>query len=131
MRGPSTLLRTIRAMTAVITVWCVGCTGFEPLLDAAFGAGASVMTCGSDDAPMGTELSPASTDGSGAQPAVSAAAAEHRGFDCGCGSCQSAAPSVWTFQPAPDVALATVFGRIGMLASIVRAPLLPPPQLTA
>jgi hypothetical protein len=117
-------------MTAVITVWCVGCTGFEPLLDAAFGAGASVMTCGSDDAPMAA-MSPASTDGAHGQPAVSAAAAEHRGFDCGCGSCHSAAPTVWVFQPVPHVAPVMAFGRLGMPASIVRAPLLPPPQHTA
>lgn len=48
MRHPYTLARAIRAMTAVITVWCIGCSGFEPLLDAAFGDGAVGMTCGSD-----------------------------------------------------------------------------------
>jgi hypothetical protein len=131
MRRPSSLLRAIRAMTAVITVWCVGCTGFEPLLDAAFGSGASVMTCGSDGAPMGAAMSPASADGSRGQATVAAAATEHHGFDCGCGSCHSAAPTVWAFQPTPQVAPAKAFGRLGMLASIVRAPLLPPPQRTA
>lgn len=131
MSRPSSLLRAVRVMTAVITVWCVGCSGFDPLLDAAVGAGASVMTCGADRAPLGGATSTASADGAHGKATVSAVTAAHVGFDCGCGSCHSAALSVWTLQPAPHIAPAMAVGRIGVLLSIVRAPLLPPPQDSA
>lgn len=119
MRRPSSLLRAVRAMTAVITVWCVGCTGFEPLLDAALGTGASVMTC---------EPSAAAASADHHQAAVAATAAGHQGFDCGCGSCHSVAPIMLAFQPVPHAAPAMTFDRPETLASVVRAPLLPPPQ---
>lgn len=127
MRRPSTLARAIRAMTAVITVWCIGCSGFEPLLDAAFGDGAVGMTCGSDR----IETSAHAMDSAHALATVSAAGVHQRAFDCGCGSCHSAAPSVWSYRPTRALAPMTAFSHAGMLASIVRTPLLPPPQHTA
>jgi hypothetical protein len=65
MRRASTLLRTIRALTAIVTVWCVGCSGFDPLLDAVLGSGGSVMTCGTDAGAMsgGVSLSAAAPSG--------------------------------------------------------------------
>ena len=130
MRRPSTLLRAVRAMTAVITLWCLGCSGFEPLLDAALGSGSTVMTCGSDGGAVGASLS-ASPDGSTGHATVSASADGHRGFDCGCGSCHSASPSTWALQSSPHVAPTMSFAHVGELLSVVRAPLLPPPQRTA
>lgn len=130
MRRPSTLLRAVRAMTAVITLWCLGCSGFEPLLDAALGSGSTVMTCGSDGGAAGTSMA-ASPDGSTGNATVSAAVDSHRGFDCGCGSCHSASPSTWALQATPHVAPTVSFALAGELLSVVRAPLLPPPQRTA
>lgn len=130
MRGPSTLLRALRAMTAVITVWCIGCSGFEPLLDAALGTGSTVMTCGGDASVMGAP-EPSSTEESAANATIAPAADAHHGFDCGCGSCHSASPSTWALQTTPHVAPATAFTRIIALVSVVRTPLLPPPQITA
>jgi len=131
MRPISRATRLLRGFTALITVWCVGCSGFEPLLDAAFGARASVMTCGSDAASMGATMAPSSTDDSRGHAIISAAADAHRGFDCGCGSCHSVAPTVWAFPSVPSIAPAMALGHIGALVSVARAPLLPPPQYTA
>jgi hypothetical protein len=118
-------------MTALLTLWCLGCSGFEPLLDAALRASAPVMTCGSGVAPMSAEMSQVSSEGSGKQRTASLARAEDRGFDCGCVSCHAAAPSVWAFHPEPQMRPVMQPGRILMPVSIVRAPLLPPPQLAA
>jgi cytochrome c553 len=131
MRRPSTLLRTIRALTAIVTVWCVGCSGFDPLLDAVLGAGASVMTCGANGGAMSGEASSPSANVEGAQATVSAVTAAHHGFDCGCGSCHAAAPAQLSFDGIPQLAPTLSPFRIGKLASVVRAPLLPPPQRTA
>ena len=130
MRRPNTLLRAIRAMTAVITLWCLGCSGFEPLLGAAFGLDSSVMTCASDGGSMGASMAP-SSNGSTGHATVSAAVDAHHGFDCGCGSCHSASPSTLAIQSIPQSAPTTASARIGELLSVVRAPLLPPPQRTA
>lgn len=130
MRRPSTILRALRAMTAVIAVWCLGCSGFEPLLDAALGSGSSVMTCGSGRGAMSASML-ATTDGSTGRPTISAASDAHQGFDCGCGSCHSASPSEWTLPPVSHVAPIMAIARIGELVSVVRTPLLPPPQHTA
>lgn len=131
MRRPSTLLRTLRAMTAVITVWCIGCSGFDPLLDAALGSGSTVMTCGSDAGAPGASMMVASTDGSTANASISAAVDTYKGFDCGCGSCHAASPSTMAFQSARHIAPTMASARVGELMSVVRAPLLPPPQHTA
>jgi hypothetical protein len=131
MRPVSRTARLLRALTALITVWCVGCSGFEPLLDAAFGAGSSVMTCGSGGASMGTEMSPSSTGPTRAQATVSPVADAHHAFDCGCGSCHSVAPHAWALPSMPSVSPAVMFGHVGALVSVARAPLLPPPQYTA
>jgi hypothetical protein len=126
MRRPSILIRALRAATAVVTLWCLGCSGFEPLLDAALGAESTVMSCGADAGAMA-----ASTDGASHHATVSAAADSHHGFDCGCGSCHSASPSTFALSSAQHLAPTTAFARIIALVSVVRTPLLPPPQITA
>ena len=124
--------RAIRAFTALLTVWCLGCSGFEPLLDNLLGTtGGSGMACASgrlmDDAPAmsSSEVAPAS-----ALPVAVALSTGARGFDCGCGFCQAPSPGAAVMaalvSPAPGVAAAeSVQPR-----SIVRTPLVPPPERT-
>ena len=131
---PSPTLRAARALTAVVTVWCLGCSGFEPLLDALLGEEAgSTMACAPSSDPTDGTTSGAVSDLSTAEDAVVAApAAAHRGFECGCGqSCQSTTlPGTYVAPPlagVPHIAAADVTPP----PSVVRTPLLPPPERSA
>lgn len=127
--------RATRALIAPLTVWCLGCSGFEPMVDALMGnAPGSGMVCGTSDrgeddtATMATAASPQAA-GPGV---VSVGAAAHRGFDCGCGqSCHGV--SVIDRRDAPRMSppprVATVDAP--QPSSVARTPLVPPPQRTA
>lgn len=130
MRRPSSLLRLIRAMTAVITVWCIGCSGFEPLLGAVMGTSDAVMTCGSVAGTTSSSRMSSSDEQTGSS-SVSAAADGHRGFECGCGSCHSASPSAFVLPSGAGIALHAPFASVDTLVSVIRTPLLPPPQHAA
>jgi hypothetical protein len=128
-RRPSPLLRATRALTALITVWCLGCTGYEPLLSTLLGESAGgMMACGS---VMGTAAADAvSPAGHGTnQAAVSDAAQSNHSFDCGCGSCHAAAPTQPIGRAPSSLPLALAQHEPSEPASLSRAPLLPPPQI--
>ena len=66
MKRPTTAVLIARAFTGLVTVWCLGCSGYEPLLNALLGTGA-VMTCASEmsdgaELPDGTSLVAAATE---------------------------------------------------------------------
>src|SRR5690242_15937945 len=85
-RPPSRTARLLRLLTAFVTVWCLGCSAFDPIVERLSGvASASGMSCGDEmtpaPAPHGTRSVAASADGA------------HRaaGYDCGCQSCHAVA----------------------------------------
>jgi hypothetical protein len=134
-RPTSLTIRATRALVALITVWCLGCSGFEPLVDALFDRVAgSGMTCGPGGADAGETGGMAATD-SPLTPGITsvlAQADDHRSFDCGCGqSCHGVSPMVWrdTTRPAPLPQVASA--DASQPPNVVRAPLLPPPERTA
>ena len=45
-RPPTASSALVRLFTGLITVWCLGCSGFDPLLDSLVGS-SSDMICGS------------------------------------------------------------------------------------
>jgi hypothetical protein len=120
----SRLVRTARVLVAFVTVWCTGCAGFEPLVNAALGSGAG-MVCAS-------EMTPPAASGAAAAPesrSVAAIAAPAKAdFSCGCTSCHAVtlvaavAPS---FTSSVD---ARVEQSPVAPESMTRAPLIPPPQ---
>ena len=120
---PTPLLLLARALTAAITVWCLGCAEYDPIIKAVLGDGASAMRCASEmmqqsgtDAGQNTA---ASFETSGAQD----------GLTCGCASCHSASPQsvvvVAERAPAPSAEPSSFAAPV----SVVRAPNAPPPEL--
>jgi hypothetical protein len=129
MRRPSPLIRVGRALLGLVTLWCLGCSSYEPILGSLFGnAIGAKMDCGTDmSMSSASEATPTAPDDG--QPAI-LAASNARSFDCGCGgSCH--APS-----PEPSV-VATMIAPMptaephqpSVPAAVTRAPLLPPPEL--
>jgi hypothetical protein len=132
-RQPSLSLRSLRGLVVLVTVWCTGCTGFEPLIDAALGRAEMGMVCASE-AGAGADRSMTSSanavDGPHFASTVSALATSpaQAGFSCGCASCMAVTPVVLSFAHLPPLPLAPVAATELPLASVVRVPLLPPPE---
>jgi len=123
-RRSTVLVLGTRALTALATVWCLGCSAFDPMLDALVGSrGMAGMDCARE---MG---SPLTSDRGVAAVAPSPDGSGHIGYTCDCGGCFSASPhsavlamSTHTI-PSPEP---QVFAR---LLSVTRAPVAPPPEL--
>ena len=135
-RHPSLLLRVLRGLVVLVTVWCTGCSGYEPLLDAALGRSGAGMDCASED---GTPPASAQAPELGVSAARFHAAAAisarpmssgETGFSCGCTSCHAVTLASWSFTPlaAPGIPLASAPEL--PLVSVGRVPLLPPPERT-
>jgi hypothetical protein len=131
-RRISPALRVGRGLTALITVWCLGCAGFEPIVDSLLGFGtASGMACASETNATGTMSAMDMAKMPQSSSSVSAPSDGHRGFDCGCGqSCQSASPAQASAPPQIGPAPRLAAADVPQLRSVARAPLLPPPQET-
>jgi hypothetical protein len=112
-----------RTFTGLITVWCLGCSGFDPLLGALLGASRG-MSCASEMSASAPESQPGTAS-------VQDASTAERGVDCGCGSCHAASPVAWVGvvdTPAtPDLVRVTPVEPL----SVTRAPVVPPPESSA
>ena len=118
-------------LTALLTVWCLGCSAYDPILAGSFGVG---MRCASEGemASMQAGRAPAaSSQGpAAAAPSVSAAPqAATLGVDCGCGSCTATTlRGVAAAIDAPPMPMMPA--SLPASHSIVAPePLIPPPQL--
>src|SRR5689334_6016172 len=110
----SIALRVGSALTALLTVWCLGCSGFEPLVAAM------------SDHPAAPSVASAPLDGTSMM-----AQAECADSDCACGHTCIAE---WPASPATPAsrALAPTAASIDLAQppSIARRPLIPPPERT-
>lgn len=132
MHRPSSFVRAGRALVGLITLWCLGCSSYEPLLSALLGEkGTTMMVCNGDMTPPTASDASTASDRHHAARAVSVAVND-RGFDCGCGgSCHAPSPAF--------AAIAAPLSRVAGVdqqqpsepLSVARTPLLPPPELTA
>src|SRR5438046_3153073 len=52
-RSPATLPRAARALVGLVTIWCLGCSGYDPLLRSLVGANAGAMMACDPEMPMG------------------------------------------------------------------------------
>lgn len=132
-RRPSLLLRSGRALIGLVTLWCLGCSSYEPILDSLLGAGGG-MVCEPGMAMASSPGAVVATHNDRTLVSVSLVSAptNDRGFDCGCGgSCH--APSLTLDAVTPRVSpIPTVEqSQPSEPASISRTPLLPPPERTA
>jgi hypothetical protein len=134
LRPPSTLTRALRALVALVTVWCLGCSAFEPLLDHLAGAPAgSEMICASDTG-IGERVEgslPSAVPDAGLQARLTSSdvPAESHAYECGCQSChavQLAFVAVAPATPALPARLQTLEPTTP--PSVSREPLVPPPQ---
>jgi hypothetical protein len=131
MKRPTTAVLIARAFTGLVTIWCLGCSGYEPLLNALLGTGA-VMTCASEMSE-GTEPGAMSAAVASASNTAELTAAESspRGFDCGCGSCHAPSPRTPVQAGGSSARPFVVGAPIIEPVSVSRAPVAPPPQRRA
>lgn len=131
-RQPSLSIRVLRGLVVLVTVWCTGCSGFEPLLDAALGRSEAGMVCTSEmraAAEMGRMSASTAVDGGQSRPVISGlSTSAQQGFSCGCMSCQTVAPGTWSFALLPAPPVPPVATAEPALVSVGRVPLLPPPE---
>jgi hypothetical protein len=132
MRRPSRLVRASRALVGLITLWCLGCSSYEPLLDSLIGGKArAMMTCDTDMTAPAASHAPAASEPDHTASAISASP-DDRGFDCGCGgSCHAPSPAFATIAVPRSPIAAVDQPQPSEPLSIARTPLLPPPEFTA
>ncbi|MDQ6610895.1 MAG: hypothetical protein M3Y64_00560 [Gemmatimonadota bacterium] len=131
-RQPSLLLRATRALVGLVTVWCLGCVGYEPIVDSLRGASAStIMDCASMSAGEmvgGSQPTQTMQEALSLQPTISEAPV-NGAFDCGCGGfCHAVSITYNAVAVSPLNVLKQLQQQPAEPASVSRAPLLPPPQ---
>jgi hypothetical protein len=89
------------------------------------------MTCASETGMTGETSAMDGPDLSMGLATISAPADGQRGFDCGCAqSCQATSLASQTVAPVPDPTPHVAATDMTQPPSVVRAPLLPPPEPT-
>lgn len=129
VRQRSILRRRIaRALTALVTVWCLGCDAIDPLLAAARGAGEGMDCAPAITASAGQKsmTSEAATPSDGA--ALSDGSDGEQRYACGLTSCMVTAPEGETSRDTDGLAGELDVPEPATLASVTRTPLVPPPQ---
>jgi hypothetical protein len=125
--------RLVMVLTSLVTVWCLGCSAFEPLVDALLGR-TGVMTCAGQEmagAAAANTADAGAADGLAIRH-VSAPVNQRQGFDCGCGgSCH--APRAGVSRTATGHTRPASIAVVDALQppSADRVPLLPPPERVA
>ena len=123
--------RTLGALTAILTVWCLGCSAFDPLLCRLFGTGAAVMDCAGAEQPASTPAIATTTSGDESAVAVAPTSSGHgspNAMTCDCQSCHAPPAALIALKPelTPPPAIALI--EPGSFASVGREPLVPPPE---
>jgi len=128
----SPLTRALRTLTALITVWCLGCSSFEPLLARLLGSAAGPgMVCASEvgtEGAMRPSASAAAKDVSTVSVGASDEATSARGFACDCQGCYAPSPALPAVALDPLAAPGQSHSDPTAPLSIEREPLVPPPQ---
>ena len=133
-RHPSLLLRLTRAFVGLVTIWCLGCFAYEPIVDSLRGSGAvSAMDCGERRATEAGRVANGSVHTGIVETNVDAASVSatpsESGFDCGCGGLCHAVSIVYETLGIPTLTVPLVAQELpSEPVSITRSPLLPPPQ---
>ena len=122
-RSLGLLPRTLLGLNGFLTAWCLGCCGFEPLVD---GSDRAMAAQCAEDAPMG-----GSAEKTAPQTPLAASDIGSDALDCGCTcqSCIAVSAARFAFQPgafeAPDRPLTFSDSPIGTAPQ----PLYPPPKV--
>ena len=120
-------------LVGLVTVWCLGCGAFEPLLRFLTDSAATGMNCGSEQAQSSLPFKGAPVasehEGSGQTQVVTSLDQHEQGISCSCGFCYSASPLALSLALEPVPAPQAIPGTVPFFESIEREPLVPPPQL--
>lgn len=132
MRRISFPVRCCRALVGLVTLWCLGCSSYEPLLGSLLGFEAVGMICDADrrGGVVDEAMSVASPENA-VDMAVSATS-DARDFDCGCGgSCHAPSPAMPVRAVRAELVAHASDWHVAKPASVSRTPLLPPPEFVA
>lgn len=129
-RLSSTSRRIGRTVIAMTSVWCLGCSAFDPIVDHLLGSGAS-MRCEGESAA--DESSTGMSSGAKTTASVDAGQDDRdpqTAVTCGCESC--VAPAAAVSAPTFVVTLPHAPLRFDLATPLSEAPqpLVPPPQST-
>lgn len=114
--------RAMRGLIAVLTVWCIGCSSFESMLESWMSEdGSASASC------MGGEGKSAS-DTKSANIAVKSAAVPGIQVGCGCADCIAAEPVVLSLIGAQQATPQAPVGPVPAFLGIAREPQVPPPR---
>jgi hypothetical protein len=120
-------------LVAVVTVWCLGCGAFEPLLGLLTDGAATGMNCGSEQArgsvPLKGATAAGEQGGTGQTQIVASLGQHEQGVSCACGSCYSVSPLTLSLALEPVPTPHAISGTVPFFESVKREPLVPPPQL--
>jgi len=132
MRRTSLPVRFSRALVGFVTLWCLGCSSYEPLLGSLLGFDAVGMRCDGGARRAGVDQGiSAATSEKPASVAISAPT-DARDFDCGCGgSCHAPSPTMPVRPVKSELVARASDWRVEKPASVSRTPLLPPPEAVA
>ena len=122
-------VRFMRVGIALVTVWCLGCGAFEPLVAGLTRTESIGMNCGSEEI-----AGSAATGSVPSEHALTVKALEQResgNYSCGCDSCYSTSPVTISIALASLSAPEAIPATPAFPESVSRAPLHPPPQLVS
>jgi hypothetical protein len=128
---PSIALRVVRSLTALITMWCLGCSSYGPMLSALVGSvGSAGMACdGSSGMEDATSKAPsASTDASWTASVPASAEGWQHSISCSCQSCHATSPAAIGLATAPLSPPRPSPSSVVNFLSVDREPLVPPPN---
>lgn len=128
MRYPSRVTRTLRSITGLLMVWCLGCSAYDPLIAALVPAlDGRVMVCAADES---AEMASVVMAADGAERAIGATADRQGESDatCGCDSCHAPAVALHAVAMPPAALPHQPSSEPGIPPSVDRTPLVPPPQ---
>ena len=117
---------------ALVTVWCLGCSGFEPRLGFLTDNSAAGMNCGSEQSrgsvPLKGAASATEHRGPNETQIVASLDQNEQATSCGCRSCYSVLPLAHSLALEPVPTSKAIPGTEPFLESVKREPLVPPPQ---
>jgi hypothetical protein len=113
-----------RAVFGVLSIWCLGCSSLDIIIDRLVHGGAQTSECAmSDDAPAQSN-----TDGI---PIVQASPDRTSLGGCGCDHCVAVQTPATVLAAIPHPTPEGVEHHVGSAPSVYREPLVPPPITAA
>jgi hypothetical protein len=132
MRHPTRINRLLRSLTALVTVWCLGCNAFDPLISSLVpGSAGGMMMCAGESSVPAASASALADDGVSSVSALASDRDAHDGVACDCQSCHAPAPTALALVPPPMSLPQEPSADPAAPPGAEPPPLVPPPQRSA